>query len=135
MRIHQVNPSYVCQIWPSVEGFLSSALMTGGGEYNVDQLKGFLTDGRQCLLVADDDGEIKGACAISFNSYPNEYIAFVTAIGGRMIANKDLFSQLCEWAKSQGATKIRGAAFESVERLWRQKFGFEERYRIVEKSL
>ena len=114
---------------------LENALKYSGGEYNIDQLKGMLSSGSKVLLVADDNGEIKGAAAISLDRWPNDHICFVMAIGGRLITSLDMFSQLEAWAKAQGCTKIQGAARESVERLWRQKFDFSERYRIVEKTL
>jgi hypothetical protein len=135
MNLLQVNPNYVCQLWPKVSGMLEKALLTGGGEYNIDQLKVYLTEGKKTLLVADNEGEIIGAAAITLIQYPNDFICFVSAIGGKMIANRNLFSQLEDWARSQGCTKIQGAAFESVARLWRQRFGVIERYRIVEKPL
>ncbi len=134
MNIRQVNPSFVPQIWPKVQKFLESALEHSGGEYTADQLKVYLVQGSQSLLVADD-GEIKGAATIQFIDYPNDRVAFITCIGGRWITGNDMFSQLCEWCRKNGATKIQGAARESVERLWRQRFGFSERYRIVEKAL
>ena len=135
MNVKEVNPAYVCQIWPQVGSMLEKALAYAGGEYNIDQLKAMLSAGTKRLLVADDNGEIKGAAAISLDRWPNDHICFVMAIGGRLITSIDMFEQLQAWAKSQGCTKIQGAARESVERLWRQRFKFEERYRIVEKPL
>lgn len=134
MKVHHVNPQYVAAIWPKVGDFIANALKYSGGEYSADQLKVMLVDGSQNLLVADD-GEIKGAAAVQIIRYPNDTVAFVTAIGGKLITSPDMFNQLTEWAKSQGCTKIQGAARESIERLWRIKFGFSERYRIVEKTL
>ena len=135
MKVHQVNPQYVVSIWPKVGQFITNALEYAGGEYSADQLKVMLTEGNQSLLVADDNGTVKGAASVQIIRYPNDTVAFVTAIGGKLITSNDMFNQLVDWAKSQGCTKIQGAARESVERLWRQKFGFSERYRIVEKSL
>ena len=135
MKLLQVNPNYVCQMWPQVNSMLEKALEFSGGEYNIDQLKGMLATGNKTLLVASDNEVIKGAAAIDLIRYPNDFICFVMAIGGKMITSPDMFNQLSDWAKSQGCTKIQGAARESVERLWRQKFGFSERYRIVEKPL
>lgn len=135
MIVQHVNPSYVCQIWPKIGDMLAKALEYSGGEYNADQLKAMLSSGAKHLLVADDNGEIKGAAAVSLDLWPNDHICFIMAIGGRLITSPDMFAQLQDWARAQGCTKIQGAARESVERLWRQKFNFEERYRIVEKPL
>jgi len=136
MKLQIVNPSYVCQIWPKIETMLSRSLEKGQNEYNIHQLKLYLTEGRNTLIIAENDtGEIIGACAVQFEKHPNDNICFINAIGGRMIARIDLFEMLCDWARSQGCTKIRGATVESTSRLWRQKIGFKEIYRIMEKPL
>lgn len=88
----------------------------------------------QSLLIAYDDDGIHGAATIETNRFPNATIAYVTAIGGRAIALPENFSQLVDWCKACGHTAIRGAAFESVARLWKQ-FGSKEIYRIVEIEL
>ncbi len=135
MQVRQVNPQYIAQMWPDVSGYLSNALKFSGGEYTVEHLKVYLTQGTQALLIAEDDNNIRGAASVSIIKYPNDTVAFVNAIGGKLITSPDMFDQLINWAKAQGCTKIQGAARESIERLWRIKFGFTERYRIVEKSL
>jgi len=135
LTVRQVNPIFIHTIWPDVEDMLAKALEHSSGEYNVDQLKVFLVQGLQTLIVAEEDGKIYGAATISFENYPNDRIAFMTAIGGTMIASKSCWEQFCNWAKANGCTKVRGAAFESVARLWHQRFGVESVYIIVEKKL
>lgn len=136
MQIHHVTPNFICQLWPRIEAMLTAALETGGGEYNADQLKAMLVRGDQCLLLClREDGQIAGSFTIAFENYPNDRIAFVTAVGGRAICDGEAWAQFEAWAKSCGATKIRGAAHPAVARLWRQKFGVQQRYLIVEKSL
>jgi hypothetical protein len=115
---------------------LARALVHSGGEFTIDQLKFMLVRGEQTLLVAsEEDGPIQGAAAVIFENFPNERIAFITAIGGRLIACQDLFEQLVEWGRINGATKIRGVAGLAVTRLWKQKFGFAHRYNIVERDI
>lgn len=115
---------------------LTLALEHSGGEYSAQQLQFMLVRGEQTLLIAESgDGKIIGAVAVAFENYPNARIAFITAIGGRMISTPDLYDQLTNWCRTNGCTKIRGAARESIARLWKQKFGFEQRYIIVEHSL
>lgn len=135
MNVRPVHPQYVPQLWPKVGAMLQKALETGAGEYNADQLKVMLVNGHQTLLVVEKDGEVKGAFCIVFELYPNDRIAFVTAVGGRAICDQEAWKQFEHWARLQGCTKIRGAAYESVARLWRQKFGVVSRYIIVEKDL
>lgn len=136
MFVEEVPPRFVQQIWPRVGAMLDAAMAHSAGEYTTDQLKVMLAQGTQSLLVAaDESGTFHGAASVAFENYPNERVAFITAIGGRLIADKQLFDELCQWARKQGCTVIRGAAFEAVARLWRQRFGVAEIYRIVEKRL
>lgn len=136
MNLQPVHPNFVCQVWPRVEAMLTAALLTGGGEYNVDQLKAMLVQGSQCLLLCvRESGDVAGAFTVAFENYPNDRIAFVTAVGGRAICDAQAWGQFEKWARDMGCTKIRGAAHDSVARLWRQKFNVQPRYLIVEKSL
>ena len=114
---------------------MERALVFSGGEYSAEHLRMMLVRGEQVLLVAMQGKTIIGAASVAFENYPNDRIAFITAIGGRMIAEPELFDQLKYWCRANGCTKIRGAAREAVARLWKQKFGIGERYRIVEAQL
>lgn len=135
MNVHQVNPNYIHQIWPKVESMLSDALDKGAVEYSIDHLKLYLVTGQQSLYVADDNGEIRGACSIAWENFPNDRIAFITAIGGRMISKPDLLAQLKDHMRANGATKFRGACDELIARLWERKFNIKVRYLIVEDAL
>lgn len=113
---------------------LDRAMAHSGGEYDLDQLKVLLTQGRQVLCVgAEKDLVIKCAMTIEWINYPNDRVAFITAIGGK--TDKQGFSEFEQWVKANGGTKIQGAAFEAVARLWKRAYGFENRYIIVEKQI
>jgi len=135
MNVQPVAPKYIHQVWPDVVGFIEDALQYGAGEYNADQMKVMILRGEQILLVAVEENAVKGAATVQFIDYPNYRVAYVTSIGGRLIANKDMFKELTDWCKFNGASKIQGAARESIERLWKRLFNFERRYVIVEKDL
>lgn len=134
MEIQQILPWQVVSTWPRIERYLAAAFEHSAGEYSLEQLRCFLTSGIQILLVVKDGEEIHGAVTIATESYPNASVAFVTAVGGKAIANPENFAQLFAWCKSRGFTRIRGAAFEQVARLWR-RFGAKEIYRTVEITL
>jgi len=65
-----------------------------------------------------------------FSNRPNDRVAFITAIGGKLISSPETVEQLKAVLGSIGATYIEGAARESIARLW-SRYGFEEKYRIV----
>lgn len=135
MKVHHVEPKYLHYVWPEVAPYLEKALKHSGGEYNLDQLKVFLMQGHQALLIGMDNDGVKGAVTVEFINYPNDRVAFITAIGGKMVSNQNVWQQFEDWLRINGATTVRGAAFESVARLWRKAFGFENRYVMVEKRL
>lgn len=136
MKIKHVPIDYIYVVWPQVEPMLAKAMEHSKGEYNLEQLKVMLTTGMQELIVAvDDEDNIKGAATICFENYPNDRIAFMTSVGGRLLTNKSCWESFEGWCKSRGCTKVRGFAFESVARLWKQKFDVDTVYLVVEKKL
>jgi hypothetical protein len=101
-----------------------------GDEYTLEQIQTLVSMGQWTLLVALDDGEIKGAATVHFFNRPTQRVAFITTIGGRLISSPDTFSQLKKLLSAFGATHVEGAARESIARLW-CRYGFEEKHRIV----
>ena len=133
MIVNHVQTNYCAQIWPQVESFLMEACKFGD-EYTLDQIKVFICTGQWMLLVAADNGKIYGAATVNFLNMPNSRVAFVTAIGGKLISSKNTYGQMVDIFKQFGATKVQGAARESIARLW-SRYGFKERYRIVEADI
>jgi hypothetical protein len=137
MKIQHVPLDFVNQVWPRVVHYLDAAIVQQDGEpdFTLDQVRTYVTNGQWMMIVAiDAESKIHGAATINFFNRPNDRVAFITYIGGRLVANKDTFDQLCTLCKTFGATKIEGAVNEAVSRLWR-KFGFKEKYRIAEVAL
>lgn len=136
LNIQPVATQFVNQVWSDVEPFIKSAEeKSGATEYTAEHIKVYLVTGQWMLLVAaDEENKIHGAATVNFINYPNDRIAFITAIGGKLIANEETFAQLCALLKECGATKIQGMARESVARLWK-RFGFEERSILVEAKI
>lgn len=139
LRIMTVDPAYVSQMWPKVEGFIKDALQKGvpegSGNYNEHHVQQYVAIGQWLLMIAiDEKNEIHGAATISFINYPLHRVAFVTTIGGRLVSSEDTYAQFTGILKQRGATKIQGVCRDSMVRLW-QKFGAEPRNRIVEAIL
>ena len=137
VQIQHVDTNTVQQVWPLVEGYLADALDNGydfpdwAHSYNVSHIQMYLTSGQWLLLVAVDEGQNQGAATESFINYPMHRVAFVTAIGGKLISSKDTFEQLKTILKLRGATKIQGYGRESIVRLWK-RYNFEPRNTLVE---
>jgi hypothetical protein len=135
MKVQPVSTDHIASVWPEVEGFITSALRHSKGDYSAEHAKVYLADGRWSLIVASDDEAIKGATIINYINMPNDRVAFIIAIGGKLISTPDLWSQFTDILRYNGATKIEGAARGSIARLWALKFKFTEKYRIIEVSL
>ena len=135
-KVITIPTQFVNQMWGRAETHIRSAEEKfGGAEYTTDQIKVYLVTGQWMLLVAVDDKEVvHGAATVSFINYPNDRVAFVTAIGGKLITSPDTFKQMSDIFKANGATKIQGVAKEAIARLWK-RFGFEEKAILVEVKL
>ncbi len=84
------------------------------------------------LLVAmDSDGLIRGCATVAFINYPMHRVAFITAIGGKLISNKETFDQMKIILNKFGGTKLQGYARKSVVRLW-ERFDFKPVNTLIE---
>ena len=135
MKLVHIPTHFVHQIWEKTSPFIANALEYAEDDYSVEQVKVYLSTGNWLLIaVVNELEEIVGALTVSFINFPNDRVAFINTIGGKLITGTDTYSQLKNILKSFGATKVQGAARESVARLW-HKLGFKERYIIVEAKL
>jgi hypothetical protein len=130
MKIQHVDVNYTNQLWPQVEQFIDAALAYQD-DYTLDHAKVFVTNGTWMLVVAiDEDGVIHGAATIMFYNRPNDRVAFVITMGGRLITGSETYAQFADLLKAFGATYIEGASRASAMRLW-ERFGLKEKYRVA----
>ena len=130
MKVEYVPLEWVARTWDGVKGYIASAVEFGKGEYTIDQIRAYVSQGYWDMLIAIDGGVIQGAATVHVYNRPNERVALVTFAGGKMISNEDTFSQVKDYAASKGATVIECAARDSATRLFK-RLGFEEKYRIL----
>jgi hypothetical protein len=136
MKLVHIPTQFVAQIWEKVCPFIANALEYAQDDYTIDQVKVYLSTGQWIMIVASNEiNEVVGASTITFHNYPNDRVAFVTAVGGKFISDTDTYNQFKDILKGFGATKIQGAARKSIARLWRTKLGFKERHIIVEAKI
>jgi len=135
LQIQLVPLSLIHKTWPLIDEYLEEALRWGEDDYTLEQVKVYITKGDWMLLVAVDEKQnIHGAAAVHIYNMPNDRVAFVVAMGGRLISSAETYEQFSNLLRSFGATKIQGVAREAVARLWK-RFGFKERYILVEAKL
>jgi len=135
LTVQPVNIAYFHQTWGLVEELFVKANKYDTGDYTLDQIKAFLANGTWVLLVAtDEENVIHGVASISFYNMPNYRVGFITAMAGKAIVNEDVYGQVCNFIKANGATRVQCAARESAARLYKQ-VGMQERHVIMETKL
>lgn len=135
LTVRPVPPEYFHQTWPLVEDLFLRATEYGSDEYTIDQIKAFLSSNNWVLLVAtDDENNIHGVASVNFYNMPNYRVGFITAMAGKSIVNKDVYGQVCNFIKLNGANRVQCAARESVARLYK-RVGMEQRHIIMETKL
>jgi len=140
LAVQVVGTNYTQQAWPVVRTYIESALDSEdfpawSDSYTLDHVRGFLASGQWVLIVVIDENlKVHGCATLSFINYPLHRVAFITTIGGKLIASRDNFNQLKAVLKELGATKVQGFGKPSIVRLWR-RFNFEPRTMLVEAPL
>ena len=138
LLVKQILPQDISSVWDTVEPFVEDALKKGTEsedyslDYNSSHIQLYLSEGEWMLLVAmDSDGLIRGCATVAFINYPMHRVAFITAIGGKLISNKETFDQMKTILNKFGATKLQGYARKSVVRLW-ERFDFKPVNTLIE---
>lgn len=130
MRILSVPLELVNQVWEQSAEHLDRAFDYAQGDYTLQDAQVYATSGMWQLVVAEDTDGIKGAALIMYFNRPRDRVAFVTAMGGRLITGADTFNQFKGILRTNGATCIEGAARDEILRLW-AKFGVVKKYNII----
>jgi hypothetical protein len=131
-----VAPEYIHSIWDVVEPMLKTAFINfNNADYDVEHIKVLIIEQLQYLFVVVKDEKIIGAFTVEVINYPNHRVAHTTCMGGKGVFDKDTVKQYEDWARLQGASKIRAFAKDSQARLFKLKMGLEPVTHVVEKTL
>ena len=130
-KVQIVHVDYVTQFWDKVSPFIARALQYTD-EYNLDQVKVFLTNGSWLLLIAVDESQaIHGVATVAFHNGTNARTAIITALGGKNVVNQDIFNQVCNISKNLGATKVQVYTRDSAMRLY-ERVGLKKKATLME---
>jgi hypothetical protein len=134
MKIQTVGVEYIAQIWSTIAPYIDRALQYTN-DYNLDQVKVFLTTGSWILLVAVDDlQQIHGVATVAFQNGVNDRTAIITTTGGKNIVNNNVFEQVLMILRKMGATRVQIYTRDSAIRLY-QKIGLEKKATLMEIKL
>ena len=134
IKISVVPIELVNQFLPLVQEHVEVALVFT--DLSFDQAKVFISNGSWYLLIATDEEAktMNGAYTLAISNNPNDRVATIVTAGGAGLASQSCFNQVCEIAKSFGATKIQALARESAARLY-QRVGLVDKAILMEKKL
>ena len=131
-----VAPGHILGVWETVWPMLNVAFLNyEDPDYGVDHLKIDIINGKQTLFVVTENNKIIGAYTMEFINYANHRVAHITAIGGNAMITKETVEQCENWARANGATKIRAFAQDVQARLFKIKMGLKPVTHVVEKNL
>ena len=134
--VQLVTPSHIHTVWEIVWPMLNVAFLNyEDPDYGIDHLKVDIINGKQTLYVVTEDNKIIGAYTMEFINYANHRVAHITAIGGNAMITKETVEQSENWARANGATKIRAFAQDTQARLFKIKMGLKPVTHVVEKTL
>ena len=134
--VQLVTPSHIHAVWEIVWPMLNVAFLNyDDPDYGIDHLKVDIINGKQTLYVVMEDNKIIGAYTMEFINYANHRVAHITAIGGNAMITKETVEQCENWARANGATKIRAFAKDTQARLFKIKMGLKPVTHVVEKTL
>jgi hypothetical protein len=122
--------------WDQLSPFIESALLEASvTEYGLNDVLNYLESGSWVAIgFFGPDSSLHGVATLCVIIYPQERVAFVTAIGGKQLTNAVNWQQLRDICISAGCSKIQAYSRDSVARLWR-RIGFNNRAILVEADL
>lgn len=135
MNVQEVPIQYIEQVLPAVEDYISAALDYSCGDYTLEETRVYLATGMWSLIVAfDEPGQFKGAAVVQYFNRPRDRVAFIIALGGRLVTNHENGNQLFDIFRANGATCVEAGARDEILRLWK-KYGLEKKYHIISAPL
>ena len=135
-QVHTVAPDKVNEVWGEVKPLLNAAFLNHDDvDYGIEYLKEELVSGKQHLFLVVEDEKINGAYTVELINYANHRVALTTCMGGKKLFNKNTVQQYEDWARSQGATKIRAYTKKAQARLFKLKMGLKPVMYVLEKRL
>ena len=136
MKVLQtVDVIHMYNVWDKVKDFFTDSDRSELDEHTIEYFKLNVLNRSYNLLVVVEDNIIIGAFLMYFMNTPTHRVLNIAAAGGKDIVVKEVADQIEQFARSQGATKIKAQAKDAQARLYKMVMGLEKTTNVVEKLL
>lgn len=132
VELKPIPATHIDAAWKEGASELAKACDVSGGEITGDQLKMILGRGERTLIRMDRNGVVAGWGVVRVDQLPNCRVLMVTDMVAEGGDFPEFFGELKKMASACGCSKVRCAADEVRERLYRMKCGFKRVYAIIE---
>ena len=136
MKVLQtVDVIHMYNVWDKVKDFFTDSDRSELDEHTIEYFKLNVLNRSYNLLVVVEDNITIGAFLMYFMNTPTHRVLNIAAAGGKDIVVKEVADQIEQFARSQGATKIKAQAKDAQARLYKMVMGLEKTTNVVEKLL
>lgn len=135
MKLNLIQSQFIDFAWTDGASCLAEACSTSGGEITGDQLKLILARGERQLVQLHDGEKICGWGVFRIDQLPNVRVLMITSLVAHNGHFEQFFEEIKQVARAYGCSRVRCAAGEAQERLYRMKCGFEPVHTIMEVKL
>jgi hypothetical protein len=123
------------EAWPQLEGHLIRAMVMGGADYTIEDIKRWCLERRMQLWGLKKDGELVGAGVTEVVDYPKKRIVRIVILSGGTMAEWAVWQWHFEqWAKGTGATSIQALARKGFHRL-AKPYGYRHLHEVIARDL
>jgi hypothetical protein len=134
-QLQLVDAIHIYKIWDVVKDFFKDSDRSELDETTIENYKLNLVNRIHNLLVVVENDKIIGAFIMYIVNAPTHRVLNIAVAGGKGIVVKEVTDQIEQYARSQGATKIKAQAKDAQARLYRMVMGLEKTTNVVEKLI
>ena len=138
LKFRVLTPDEVLASWHSIRSLLEPAIEHCNGEFEADDLRDMVMNGRAFIFVLEGDAGFVLACVAEVLILPRKKVINVIALGGSKlnVLILQMWDRLAEIGRILGADSIRGSVRPSMQRYYR-RFSPESSvaYTIMERKL
>ena len=132
-RVEIVPIEFLHQAWEKCKPFIDSATVHANGDCTTEDMKVYLSQNTYQLMVFVEENEVVAAVVYFFRTTPAFRMFYIVALGGK--TSNEHMQMMYDYAKANGADRVRYACRDSVARLSSMKYGFNKLYNTVEKLI